>query len=54
MSKFEHLFDHLTITDNWNGEGLPPIGARVGVNSLHPKHDMRQLSSLGTCLSGAN
>lgn len=39
MSKFDHLFDHLTITDDWNGEGLPPIGERVGVNSLHPKNE---------------
>lgn len=31
------MFDHLTITENWDGKGLPPIGERVGSNSLHPK-----------------
>lgn len=29
------MFDHLTITDNWNGEGLPPVGERVGNNQLN-------------------
>lgn len=29
------MFEHLTITENWNGEGLPPIGERVGNNQLN-------------------
>ena len=29
------MFDHLTITGNWDGEGLPPIGERVGNNQLN-------------------
>lgn len=29
------MFDHLTITENWCGEGLPPIGERVGNNQLN-------------------
>lgn len=29
------MFDHLTITENWNGVGLPPIGERVGNNQLN-------------------
>lgn len=30
------MFEHLTITDKWNGEGLPPVGERVGNNQLNP------------------
>lgn len=33
------MFDHLTITDSWDGNGLPPIGERVGTNMLHPIGD---------------
>ena len=29
------MFEHLTITENWNGEGLPPIGERVGTSQLN-------------------
>lgn len=29
------MFNHLTITDDWNGEGLPPVGERVGNNQLN-------------------
>jgi hypothetical protein len=33
------MFDHLTITDSWDGNGLPPIGERVGTSLLHPIGD---------------
>ncbi len=33
------MFDHLKITNDWNGEGLPPVGERVGTNMLHPIGD---------------
>lgn len=27
------MFDHLKITSDWDGKGLPPIGERVGVST---------------------
>ena len=33
------MFSHLTITNDWGGEGLPPVGERVGTSALHPKGD---------------
>lgn len=31
------MLDHLTITEDWDGSGLPPIGERVGTRILNIK-----------------
>lgn len=34
---YQKIFGHLTVTECWDGEGLPPIGERVYTNTLSPE-----------------